>query len=170
MPPCRSTAKPMPTLPIFCGGCGWGSAVQRTPILCGRPGEILWVSSVLSPTNPSDPPSTHRVEIDGIMATKLCTHVHEADRINSDSLARLAGEVRVFAAKDSVADGSWERRWEKCGSLLSCLLLFLGDEIGAGLLSRCCRAPQALQLKIGAQVRFRNHFLYPSTSDPLPPR
>jgi len=35
------------------------------------------------------------------MATKLCTHTDEANKVNREALAALKGETRVFSAEDS---------------------------------------------------------------------
>jgi ATP-dependent DNA helicase PIF1 len=104
---------------------------QADPLFCGllrrlRQGRCSAEDAALIRSTAS-----HRIEIDGIVATKLCTHVFEAEDINKQALARLGGASRLFAAKDSEeGEGGAVRE----------------------LLSRCCRAPEKIELKVGAQV------------------
>ncbi|XP_078528022.1 ATP-dependent DNA helicase PIF1-like [Lissotriton helveticus] len=44
---------------------------------------------------------THRIERDGILATRLCTHKDDVEVTNESRLAQLPGEMRSFEALDS---------------------------------------------------------------------
>lgn len=96
--------------------------------------------------------SSHRVEIGGIVATKLCTHVNEADRINSEALARLQGMAKRFVARDGNG-GESMMAGKRCRVVHSNLSPpSTADAAVTAMLSRCCRAPNVLDLKIGAQA------------------
>ncbi|KAF6720395.1 ATP-dependent DNA helicase PIF1 [Oryzias melastigma] len=45
--------------------------------------------------------SYHRIERDGVLATRLCTHKDDVELTNEDKLQQLPGSVRVFEAVDS---------------------------------------------------------------------
>eukprot|EP00035_Acanthoeca_spectabilis_P032052 m.16929 g.16929 ORF g.16929 m.16929 type:complete len:614 (-) comp5113_c0_seq1:133-1974(-) len=66
----------------------------------------------------------------GVEATRLCTHVADAEAINVKQLRALPGEVRRFKARDEYGSDS---------ALLR-------------VLNAACRAPETLELKVGAQV------------------
>jgi len=71
------------------------------------------------------------VDRDGIVATRLCTHVKEAAQINEQELARLGGDApRVFRATDDPAD----------------------DPQASKILGAACPAAGVLRLTEGAQV------------------
>uniref|UniRef100_A0A8C7XP96 ATP-dependent DNA helicase PIF1 n=1 Tax=Oryzias sinensis TaxID=183150 RepID=A0A8C7XP96_9TELE len=45
--------------------------------------------------------SYHRIERDGVLATRLCTHKDDVELTNEDKLQQLPGSVRLFEAVDS---------------------------------------------------------------------
>lgn len=45
--------------------------------------------------------SKQKIEISGILASRLCTHTSDADNINRQRLEELEGEIKIFSAKDS---------------------------------------------------------------------
>ncbi|XP_046605995.1 ATP-dependent DNA helicase PIF1 [Neodiprion virginianus] len=45
--------------------------------------------------------SSQQIEKDGILATRLCTHINDANLINESKLEQLHGECRTFLAEDS---------------------------------------------------------------------
>ncbi|XP_049853032.1 ATP-dependent DNA helicase PIF1 [Schistocerca gregaria] len=45
--------------------------------------------------------SKHKIEVEGILATRLCSHMQDADLINRTKMAELPGETKRFAAVDS---------------------------------------------------------------------
>lgn len=45
--------------------------------------------------------ATQTIEKDGILATRLCSHVREADEINISQLEKLTGPAKVYTAQDS---------------------------------------------------------------------
>eukprot|EP00050_Salpingoeca_kvevrii_P016392 m.55038 g.55038 ORF g.55038 m.55038 type:complete len:593 (-) comp6896_c0_seq2:61-1839(-) len=69
----------------------------------------------------------NKIEINGVLATKLCTHIRQAETINQTQLDRLDTEMKVYRAHDS-------------------------DPSATSRLNSWCPAPQTLQLKEGAQV------------------
>lgn len=71
--------------------------------------------------------SKQKIEQDGILATRLCSHTQEANTINESKLNQLKGESKVYDAQDS-------------------------DSTGSKLLNEQTQVPQKLVLKIGAQV------------------
>lgn len=71
--------------------------------------------------------STQKIEKDGILATRLCSHTKDADVINETKLKELKGESVLFEAQDSVPGTA--RQFEQQTSL-----------------------PTKLELKVGAQV------------------
>lgn len=71
--------------------------------------------------------ASQKIEKDGIMATRLCSHVREADDINETQLDKLPGPGKVFVAQDS-------------------------SESVTGMLDQLVPVPHKLTLKIGAQV------------------
>lgn len=68
-----------------------------------------------------------RIEKDGILATRLCSHVREADDINETQLDKLPGHAKVFVAQDS-------------------------EESMTSALDQQTPVPHKLTLKVGAQV------------------
>lgn len=68
-----------------------------------------------------------KIEKDGILATRLCSHVKEADEINQSQLERLEGTAKYYSAQDS-------------------------DESMTQTLDQQLPVPGKLTLKIGAQV------------------
>lgn len=74
--------------------------------------------------------ASNLVDRDGIVATRLCTHVREARQINQRELLKLGGERRTFRATDDPPE----------------------DSQAAKVLSAACPAAQELQLVPGAQV------------------
>jgi hypothetical protein len=68
--------------------------------------------------------------VDGVEATRLCTHVSDADAINTTRIKALSGATRAFPARDAYG----------------------GDSALLRALNATCRAPQTLELKEGAQV------------------
>lgn len=71
--------------------------------------------------------SKQKIEVNGILATQLCSHTNDSNMINESKLAHLKTEERVFAAQDS--DPSYTKQLE--------------NQV---------MAPSKLSLKIGAQV------------------
>lgn len=69
----------------------------------------------------------HKVESGGILATQLCSHMQDANLINSSRLNNLAGATRTFAATDS-------------------------DPYSTKMLDQMTPVPSSLVLKVGAQV------------------
>ncbi|CAG2059702.1 unnamed protein product, partial [Timema podura] len=45
--------------------------------------------------------STHKIESEGILATRLCSHTKDANLINNNKLEKLPGASKVFTAVDS---------------------------------------------------------------------
>ncbi|XP_076241392.1 pif1 DNA helicase [Calliopsis andreniformis] len=68
-----------------------------------------------------------KIENDGILATRLCSHVNEAEDINEIQLNELKGESKVYTAQDS-------------------------DQSMTATLNQQLTVPDKLVLKIGAQV------------------
>ncbi|CAG5074039.1 Similar to Pif1: ATP-dependent DNA helicase PIF1 (Mus musculus), partial [Cotesia congregata] len=68
-----------------------------------------------------------KIEKDGILATRLCSHVKEADEINESQLEKLEGLAKYYSAQDS-------------------------DESMTQTLDQQLPVPGKLTLKIGAQV------------------
>ncbi|KAG5876122.1 hypothetical protein JTB14_036162 [Gonioctena quinquepunctata] len=68
-----------------------------------------------------------KIESDGILATRLCSHTNDADIINESKLKALPGESKVFECQDSVP-GSTKQ------------------------IDQQTSVPNRLELKIGAQV------------------
>ncbi|XP_066257845.1 ATP-dependent DNA helicase PIF1 [Euwallacea similis] len=71
--------------------------------------------------------SKQKIEIDGILATRLCSHTKDADIINVSKLRALTGEAKVFESEDSVIGTS-------------------------KILDNQTPVPGRLELKVGAQV------------------
>lgn len=71
--------------------------------------------------------ATQKIEKDGILATRLCSHTKDADVINETKLKELPGKSRVFEAQDSVPGVS--KQFEQQTAV-----------------------PTKLELKVGAQV------------------
>uniref|UniRef100_F6R806 ATP-dependent DNA helicase PIF1 n=1 Tax=Ornithorhynchus anatinus TaxID=9258 RepID=F6R806_ORNAN len=69
----------------------------------------------------------HKLERDGVVATRLCTHQDDVETTNWRRLQELPGAVRCYEAVDS-------------------------DPEQAGTINRQCPVGQQLQLKLGAQV------------------
>ncbi|PNF28117.1 ATP-dependent DNA helicase PIF1 [Cryptotermes secundus] len=69
----------------------------------------------------------HKVERGGILATQLCSHMQDANLINSSRLNNLAGATRTFEATDS-------------------------DPYLTKMLDQMTPVPSSLVLKVGAQV------------------
>ncbi|KAK0165579.1 hypothetical protein PV328_004083 [Microctonus aethiopoides] len=69
----------------------------------------------------------HKIEKDGILATRLCSHVREADTINTSQLNNLKGPSKTYIAQDS-------------------------DQSMAYILNQLLSVPDQLTLKVGAQV------------------
>lgn len=67
------------------------------------------------------------IEINGILATQLCSHTQDANQINSTKLQNLNGELKIFKAEDS-------------------------DKNITKQLEQQIQVPTELQLKINAQV------------------
>lgn len=78
-------------------------------------------------TNTLRATAKQKIEKDGILATRLCSHIREADEINSSQLDNLKGETKVFVAQDS-------------------------DENMTRTLDQQLPVPGKVVLKIGAQV------------------
>lgn len=74
--------------------------------------------------------SLNEIEFGDIVATKLCTHVRDADTINASSLRSLRGEIRKFVSRDEYG----------------------GSNAAYKQLDGSVRAPQVLEIKVGAQV------------------
>lgn len=68
-----------------------------------------------------------KIENDGILATRLCSHVNEAEEINEYQLNSLKGECKIYTAQDS-------------------------DQSMTKTLNQQLTVPEKLVLKIGAQV------------------
>lgn len=68
-----------------------------------------------------------KIEIDGILATRLCSHVKDANEINEFQLNKLPGKSKVYLAEDS-------------------------DEYNKSALDQQLTVPSRLELKVGAQV------------------
>ena len=68
-----------------------------------------------------------KIENNGILATRLCSHVNEAEEINEFQLNELQGESKVYVAQDS-------------------------DQSSTPTLNQQLTAPGKLLLKVGAQV------------------
>ncbi|XP_050298703.1 ATP-dependent DNA helicase PIF1 [Anthonomus grandis grandis] len=71
--------------------------------------------------------SKQKIEGDGILATRLCSHTKDADIINESKLKALGGETKIFEAQDLVPGSSKQ-------------------------LDMQTTVPGKLELKIGAQV------------------
>ncbi|XP_031624405.1 ATP-dependent DNA helicase PIF1 [Contarinia nasturtii] len=71
--------------------------------------------------------SKQKIEVNGILATQLCSHTNDSNLINESKLANLKTEQRVFEAQDS-------------------------DSVYTKQLDSQVMAPSRLTLKIGAQV------------------
>lgn len=71
--------------------------------------------------------SKQRIEVEGILATQLCSHTSDAERINQSKLNNLSGEEKTYIAIDS-------------------------DSYMTKTLDQQIQAPGKLVLKIGAQV------------------
>lgn len=71
----------------------------------------------------------HNLDDGNVQATRLCTHVKEAELINTSKLASLGGVAKTFYAQD-----------------------VSGDPRASAVLKSSCRAPTKLCLKAGAQV------------------
>ncbi|KAF2896924.1 hypothetical protein ILUMI_09248 [Ignelater luminosus] len=71
--------------------------------------------------------SKQKIEQNGILATRLCSHTHEANVINESKLNELAGEEKVYDAQDS-------------------------DPTSSKQLDQQTPVPGKLILKVGAQV------------------
>lgn len=71
--------------------------------------------------------SSQKIERDGILATRLCSHTKDADLINESKLAALEGASKVYEAQDSVPGAT-------------------------KTLDMQTSVPSKLELKIGAQV------------------
>ncbi|XP_062545899.1 ATP-dependent DNA helicase PIF1 [Armigeres subalbatus] len=71
--------------------------------------------------------SKQRIEVEGILATQLCSHTSDADRINQSKLSNLPGEDKTYIATDS-------------------------DSYMTKQLDQQVQAPGKLILKLGAQV------------------
>lgn len=71
--------------------------------------------------------SRQKIERNGILATRLCSHIREADEINTSQLESLTGKEKTFIAQDS-------------------------DENMSKILEQQLPVPGKLILKVGAQV------------------
>ncbi|XP_032457604.1 ATP-dependent DNA helicase PIF1 [Nasonia vitripennis] len=71
--------------------------------------------------------SRQKIETEGILATRLCSHVNEANEINESQLNKLSGISKVYAAQDS-------------------------DQSMTKALDQQLPVPNKLVLKVGAQV------------------
>lgn len=71
--------------------------------------------------------SSQKIEKDGILATRLCSHVNEANEINESQLGRLNGASKTYVAQDS-------------------------DDSMTKTLEQQLPVPGKLTLKVGAQV------------------
>lgn len=71
--------------------------------------------------------TTQQIETNGILATRLCTHINEANELNKSQLEKLSGEEKVYIAEDS-------------------------DNMMTKILDQQLPVPSKLVLKIGAQV------------------
>ncbi|KAK7476044.1 hypothetical protein BaRGS_00032671 [Batillaria attramentaria] len=69
----------------------------------------------------------NHIERDGVLATRLCTHKEDVEKINKHRLASLSGEQRTFKATDS-------------------------EQAYTSSLDKLCPAHSILHLKLGAQV------------------
>lgn len=71
--------------------------------------------------------SKQKIEVNGILATQLCSHTNDSNLINESKLSNLKTEARVFEAQDS--DSAYTKQ--------------LDSQV---------MAPSRLTLKVGAQV------------------
>ncbi|KAK2583374.1 hypothetical protein KPH14_009365 [Odynerus spinipes] len=71
--------------------------------------------------------SKQKIESNGILATRLCSHINEADEINNFQLNELKGETKTYTAQDS-------------------------DQMMSKTLDQQLPVPGKLVLKVGAQV------------------
>ena len=71
--------------------------------------------------------SYQKIESNGILATRLCSHINEANEINDSQLEKLSGDQKVFVAEDS-------------------------DKMMTKTLDQQLPVPSRLALKVGAQV------------------
>lgn len=71
--------------------------------------------------------SKQKIEGDGILATRLCSHTADADIINESKLKALEGTSKMFEAQDSIPGTTKQ-------------------------LNQQTPVPDKLELKIGAQV------------------
>nr|XP_050850094.1 ATP-dependent DNA helicase PIF1 isoform X2 [Vespula vulgaris] len=79
------------------------------------------ISNILKAT------AKQKIESNGILATRLCSHINEADEINNFQLNELKGATKIYTAQDS-------------------------DEMMSKALDQQLPVPGKLTLKIGAQV------------------
>ncbi|XP_043670726.1 ATP-dependent DNA helicase PIF1 isoform X2 [Vespula pensylvanica] len=79
------------------------------------------ISNILKAT------AKQKIESNGILATRLCSHINEADEINNFQLNELKGAIKIYTAQDS-------------------------DEMMSKALDQQLPVPSKLTLKIGAQV------------------
>lgn len=85
--------------------------------------------------------ASQKIERDGILATRLCSHTKDADIINESKLQALTGECQVYEAQDSVAGSS--KQMEQQTSMPTRLELRVGAQVmllkninvGAGLVN-----------------------------------
>lgn len=117
----------------------------------------------LLPLDPFFKPSPmqrhHQLNIGEIVATKLCTHVREADAINERELSRLDGASKMFRARDKGGSELLKKRTIVMPFLRETVRLSSNSRPPSTpapdttkFLSRSCRAPESLLLKVGAQV------------------
>lgn len=71
--------------------------------------------------------SEQKIESNGILATRLCSHINEADEINNFQLNELKGDIKTYIAQDS-------------------------DQMMSKTLDQQLPVPGKLILKVGAQV------------------
>ncbi|XP_011167695.2 ATP-dependent DNA helicase PIF1 [Solenopsis invicta] len=68
-----------------------------------------------------------KIESNGVLATRLCSHVKEADEINEFQLNELKGETKVYTAQDS--DSSMTHMLDQQLSLPGKLILKVGAQV-----------------------------------------
>jgi ATP-dependent DNA helicase PIF1 len=71
--------------------------------------------------------SKQKIEMDGILATRLCSHVNEANEINETQLQKLPGVSKVYIAEDS--DTSMLKTLNQQLSVPNKLILKVGAQV-----------------------------------------
>ncbi|XP_014204851.1 ATP-dependent DNA helicase PIF1 [Copidosoma floridanum] len=73
--------------------------------------------------------SKQKIESDGILATRLCSHVNEANDINESQLEKLTGVVKTYVAQDSSEDQFVTRQLDQQLTVPSKLVLKVGAQV-----------------------------------------